>query len=175
MNEQQSSTKFPYDDEIMKYDYINHRYVLTKNGVLKQLGENLNVILNATGDANPSTLADRILRRVSQTVYLWLYEDSMGRDWLEYILAKYPPLRERVREMLQAQLLYALENGFVSDWSGVNIAKAQIMDIDKLRGRAKIAPEVEQLANEFVSGLGYSLKYVGQLPCVPCELYHEGY
>jgi len=26
--------KFPFDDEIMKYDYVNHRYVLTQEGVL---------------------------------------------------------------------------------------------------------------------------------------------
>lgn len=167
--------KYPYDDEVMKYDYVNHRYVLTKKGVLEQLGEDLDVILNTGGDANPSTLAERFLRKVSQGVYFYLYQDSMNSDWLEYILATYPPLREWVKEMLQAQVLYVLQNGFVNDYSGVNIAKGHTVDINWLRGRVKIADEVEQLANRFIPGLGYTLTYCGALPCVPPELYHRGY
>ncbi len=165
----------PFDDEIMRYDYQKHRYVLTEHGVLTELGENLDVLLNSTGDANPSTLAERILKRVSQTVYLYIYRDSANEQWLEYILAKYPPLRERVKEMLQAQLLYMLENGDIGLYSGVNIAKGQAMEIESLRGRARIAPEVEDLALQDIPGLGYCLKYVGFLPCVSCELYRQGY
>lgn len=171
----QENKVFPYDDEIMGYDYTTHRYVLTKKGVETQLGENLDVLLNSAGDFDPSTLADRVLRRISQTVYTWLYQDSMSPDWLEYILATYPPLRDRVREMLQAQLLYVLINGFVGDYSGVNIARGHTIDINWLRGRARIAPEVEDLANRFIHGLGYSLKYCGALPTVPYCFYHKGY
>lgn len=173
--EKQENKKYPHKDEIMDYDYVNHRYVLTKKGVLEQLGEDLDVILNSTGDVDPSTLADRVLRRVSQTVYLYIYKDSMGRDFLEYILATYPPLREWVREMLQAQLTYVLINGFVSDYSGVNIAKGHTIDPTYLRDRARIAPEVEEIAMQTVPGLGVCLKYLGAFPCVPCGCYHKGY
>lgn len=175
MNEQLSPQKFPYDDEIMRYDYNTHRYVLTEQGVLTELGENLDTILNATADANPSTLAQRILKRVSDTVYRYIYRDTMNEEWLEYILATYPPLREIVKEMLQAQLLYMLMNGDIGLYSGVNIAKGQIMDIDKLRGRARIANDVEDLALQSIPGLGYCLKYVGFLPRVPCGMYRVGY
>ena len=78
---------YPYDDELMTYDYINHRYVLTKKGVESQLGIKLDTTLNTEGDANPSTLADRILAKVSQTVYSWLYRDSMNSSYIEFILA----------------------------------------------------------------------------------------
>ena len=37
---------YPYDDEIMKYDYADHRYVLTEDGVQLQLGINLAVTLD---------------------------------------------------------------------------------------------------------------------------------
>lgn len=171
----QETKLYPGDDEIMKYDINTHRYVLKESGVMEELGINLQIVLNASGDMNPSTLADRLLRRVSQSVYLYLYRDTMSKEWLEYILATYPPLRERVREMLQAQLLYVLTNGFISDYSGVNIAKGHTIDIEYLRGRVRVAPEVEDIANEFIPGLGYSLKYCGQLPCVPPECYHRGY
>jgi len=167
--------KYPNDDEIMKYDYADHRYVLTEDGVQLQLGINLAVTLNTTGDANPSTLPERILKRVSQTVYLWIYEASMNPDWLEFLLAVYPPMRDKIREMLQAQLLYVLTNNFISDYSGINIAKGHIMDIEKIRGRAKVASEVETIANQPIPGVGYSLKYRGALPCVPCDFYHRGY
>ena len=175
MNEQQSPPKFPHDDEIMKYDYQSHRYVLTSSGVLSQLGEDLDVILNSTGDANPGTLADRVLRRVSQTVYMYLYRDTANEQWLEYILATYPPLRECVQDMLQAQLLYMLVNGDIGLYSGVNVAKGQAMDVEALRGRARIAPEVEDIAMRIIPQLGYCLKYVGFLPGVPCGLYRRGY
>lgn len=175
MKEQQTLSKFPFDDEIIQYDYKAHRYVLTERGVLSELGENLDVILNSEGDANPSTLAERFLRRVSQVVYMYIYRDSMNEQWLEYILAKYPPLRDKIREMLQAQMLYMLENGDIGLYSGVNIAKGQAMEIESLRGRARVAPEVEDIALQTIPELGYCLKYVGFLPGVPCELYREGY
>lgn len=171
----QESTIYPKDDEVMTYDHARHRYVLTAKGVLSELGENLEIVLNASGDANPSTLADRLLRKISQTVYMYLYQDSLSPDWLEYILAKYPLLREWICEMLQAQLLYVLTNGFISDYSGVNIAKGHTVDPNWLRGRARIAPEVEDIANRFIPGLGYSLKYCGLLPIVPRDRYHRGY
>ena len=167
--------KYPFGDEIMKYDYIHHRYVLTKQGVLSELGEDLDIILNTTLVSDVSIMSQRVLDKVSQVVYFYLYQDTMNRDWLEYILATYPPLREWVQEMLQAQLEYVLENNFVNDFSGVNIAKGQTIDVNWLRNRVKIADQVEQLAYQFVPGLGYCLKYCGQLPRVPCHLYHRGY
>lgn len=174
MNEQ-NKPSYPLSDELMIYDPVTHRYYLTVEDVRARLGEDLNEILNPMGDINPSTLAQRFLRRVSQTVYLYIYSDTMNRDYLEYILAIYPPLRERIQEMLEAQVTYVLTNGFIGDYSGVNIAKGQAMDLQALRGAVQVAPAVEQIANEFIPGLGHSLKYLGRLPCVPCELYHRGY
>lgn len=166
---------YPYDDEIMKYDYVNHRYVLTQEGVLEQLGYNLQVLLDNGSPADPSVLAGRVLRKVSQSVYFYLYEGTMNQQWLEYILATYPPLRDWVREMLQAQLEYVIDNNFINDFSGINIAKGRTVDLNWLRDRVKVADQVDQLARQFIPGLGYCLKYAGQLPCVPCECYHRGY
>ncbi len=170
-----NNQRYPFDDGVMKYDYNMHRYVLTEQGVLRELGENLKVILNKSGDANPSTLAERFLNRVSQVVYTWLYKDSMNEAWIEYLLAKFPSLRPRIKEMLQAQTLYMLMNGDLGLMSGVNVAKGQAMDINALRGRARIAPEVEDLSKQIIPELGYCLKYAGALPCVPNGAYRRGY
>lgn len=166
---------YPFNDESMFYDYNTHRYYLTEKCALDELGINLALILNGEGDANSSTLPQRLLRKVSDSVYNWIYADSMNHEWLEFIMAFYAPLRDTVKEMLKAQLEYVLTNGFVNDYSGVNISKGQTVDINWLRGRVKIADEVEMIANRFIPGLGYSLKYLGQLPCVPCKAYHAGY
>lgn len=175
MNETQQTPSYPFSDDDMKYDEQSHRYVLTADCVSRELGEDLSVVLNTTGDTNASSLPDRFLQRVSRTVYLWLYRDSMNPDWIEYILATYPPLRAWVKEMLLSQTWYVLNNDFIADYSGVNIAKGSTIDINWLRGRVKIADEVEEIANRFIPGLGYSLKYAGMLPSVPCHLYRRGY
>lgn len=167
--------QYPFNDEEMVYDYKRHRYYLRGSYVLNELGENLDVLLNTSGDANPSTLTTRFLRRVSDIVYNWIYQDSMNHEWLEYIMALHPPLREVIKDMLISQTLYVLNNGFVADYTGLNIAKGQSMPIRELRGAAKVSDEVEMTANRFIPGLGYSLKYLGPLPCVPCDRYHKDY
>lgn len=159
---------YPYNDNDMEYDASVHRYVLTADCVLRETGINLAGEMGSEG-------SKRFLARVSRTVYLYLYENAWGEDWLEYVLAVYPPLRDTVREMLIAQTEYTLRNNEVNRYSGVNVAKGTVMDIGALRGRAKIANEVEQLAYQTVPGLGICLKYAGRLPAVPAQNYRNGY
>lgn len=139
MNENQTPSTFPYDDEIMKYDYSAHRYVLTVDGVLHELGTDLKQRLNPGDDANPSALAARFLAQVSRVVYNAIYKYTQDEAVMEYLLAVYPPLRARIKEMLQAQLLYMLVNNDLGLFSGVNVAKGTVMDINALRGEARIA------------------------------------
>lgn len=167
--------KYPYDDKIMVYDYDAHRYVLTNAGVLSELGINLDMSLDASGDADITTLAKRFLKRISSIVYSWIYRDIANEDWIEYLLATYPPLRDWVKEMLQAQLQYTLANGDIGLYSGVNIAKGQSMDIRALRDVARVAPEVEDYGYRTISGLPYCLKYAGFLPRLQCACYRVGY
>ena len=165
--------QYPYDDQYMVYNHNLHRYVLTENCVHDELGEKFD--LDTTGDTNPSTLPDRILKRISGTVYRYLYENVWNRDTLEYYLAKIPSLRETIKEMLTEQTLYVLRNGFIEDYSGVNISKGTAMDINQLRGRAKVAPAVEDLAYQTVPELGHSLKFAGPLPIIPANAFRRGY
>ena len=55
---------YPYNDDAMIYDYKKHEYVLTERYVLETLGVNLSLTLDTTGDENPSTLGQRVLKRV---------------------------------------------------------------------------------------------------------------
>lgn len=166
---------YPFSDEMMIYDMNMHKYVLTEKYVLAELGEDLSVLLNTGGDVNPSTLPKRVLKRVSNSVYNYIYEYVWSSDFTERLMALYPPLRDRIKSMLIAQLQYVLDNGFVNHYSGINMAKGTALDINVLRGRAKVADEVEQLAAQIVPGLGRSLLFAGRTPGVTPHLYHVGY
>lgn len=152
---------FPYNDETMIYDYKRHKYCLTVKGVFLELGENLDTYFPKGSDCNQSTMAKRLLQRISRKVYNYIYQDSMNTRWLEYELAKQPFLRERIKNMLVYQLEYFLVNGDSALSCGVNIDKGSTIDIQQLRGRVKIADDTEILANEVIPELGRSLKYLG--------------
>lgn len=95
----------------MIYDYTHHRYVLTEKAVLQELGVNLQTYLDQSGDANPSTMAQRIAKMISAHFYAWVYAHTTNKRYVEYLLAKYPPCREIVRECLVNETYYALKNG----------------------------------------------------------------
>lgn len=104
---------YPYNDETMEYDYTLHGYVLTKKGVLDFLNTNLDTYLDATGDANPSTMGARVLRMISRHLYSWIYSriPNANKDVIERLLAQYPPCREIIQECLCNEVYYALKNG----------------------------------------------------------------
>lgn len=168
---------YPYSDDDMIYDYDSHRYVLTERYVSRSLGENLDMILNAAGDANPSTLASRFLRRVSNAVYGYIYKDNPNVERIEYYLAKHAPLRPWIKDMLEEQTLYMLMNGDIGIMSGLNISKGQAMELYKLRGAVCVAPEVEEMCNRIMPAFGHCLKYRGVItfPPFPQSEYRMGY
>ena len=61
--------KYPYDDSNMRYDYILHRYVLTKEGVFELLGINLDTQFNQFEPNARQSRAERFLKKVTNTVY----------------------------------------------------------------------------------------------------------
>ena len=171
--ENENPITYPLSDDLMFNDYTRHRYVLTEKAVLDELGIDLKMELNSTGDANPGTLPQRWLVRVSNAIYHWIYEQGMSNAIQEYLLAKYPPLRERVYRALLEQVLYNLENGFLGNYSGVNVVKNTTIDFDYLRGDLRIAAgAVDELTQ--ILPCGFSIVYRGNMGYLPCN-YREGY
>lgn len=163
---------YPYDDDIMKYDMAAHRYILTKSGVFQELGINLDLEIQRPGRSNT---ADRFLKKISDSVYSYIYEDSNSAEWLEFQLAKNSALRDIIKEMLLAQVEYILDNNFLDDYSGVNIQKGTAMRRQDLRGSMHVSATVERLCRQDIKGVSYPLKSVFMLPSVPLSLYREGY
>lgn len=167
--------KYPYDDSNMRYDYILHRYVLTKEGVFELLGINLDTQFNQFEPNARQRRAERFLKKVTNTVYDYIYEGSWNSQYIEYVLATCPQCRQYVQEILVEQVDYVFENNFIQDFSGVNISKNSALKKEDLRGSMRVAKRVEDICRQDIRGLGFALKTVLPLPGVPYGLYRKGY
>lgn len=74
-------------DDYMYYNIRKHRYILTNEALVEEYGIDLYGVLNPEGDANPDTLPDRFLNRVSKEVYEYIYSWSSDRDATEYLIS----------------------------------------------------------------------------------------
>ena len=115
------------------------------------------------------------LKAVSAHVYGWILSHSQSPDYIEYILAMDEKLRNLVLQMLIAQAKYMLLGGNVADFSGINLAKNQWIDIDKLRGEARVAVEVVDIASRILPGYRHALIYAGRLPHITRAALYNGY
>lgn len=149
-----NALQYPYDDGVMRYDYVAHRYVLTKEGVFQILGINLDDYIPVADTANQSRCADIALAEVSEDVYDYLYEDCMNIAWRRYELAKVPERRHDIQEMLLRQIRYVCQSGSLRDASGVNLPKNQYLDGFVLKER-----NVGRAVKSYAENAG--LKYVG--------------
>lgn len=165
----------PYNDNIMTYDFKAHRYVLTEYGIFEKLGINLDSVFGEFEDDVRVRRKERFLKKVSDSVYGYIYQDNANDRYIEYVLAMNPTLRQSVEEMLIEQAEYVLDgNNFLQDFSGVNIAKGSAMKKEDLRGEMRVALRVVELCNSFIGDLPFTLKTIRLLPNVPCG-YREGY
>lgn len=102
---------YPYSDNEMIYDRRMHMYVLTEECIRQNLGVNMDEYLDSSGDVNPSSLGERISKRISQHLYRHIYAYTQNKLYIEYLLAKYPPCREIIKECLLNEVYYNLRNG----------------------------------------------------------------
>lgn len=130
----------PITDAHMSYDYTSHRYKLTELYVLQMLNRNLADVLADNGAASdvakePSILLDRISKQIYGycmrcTATPYLRERRMALDIL---------LRPHIAEAMAEQLIYVLNNGDLSAYTGINIDTGMAIERDRMR-QAEIAP-----------------------------------
>lgn len=149
----------PYSDELMTYDFTTHKYYLTENAVYVELGINFGLIPNGN-DANPSTMAQRFIKKVTNNVYRYLFADIYNAPWTEFELACVADLRSVIYQMLLAQAEYNANSGFSETFNGVDIYKGYSLDRSKLK-EAQISPVVEELSFQGQRSIGRCLKYAG--------------
>lgn len=161
-----------YNDDKMTYNELTHRYELTEAAIFNAYGDNLNTIFGDSPDVNTKAA---FLKDVSAQVYGGILDHSQSPDYIEYILAMDTTLRNLVLQMLLAQAKYMLNGGNVAAFSGINLAKGQWIDIDKLRGDARVAVEVVDIASRILPGYGHALIYSGRLPHITRAALYNGY
>lgn len=119
---------YPFDDEYMRYDYDEHRYILTARAVLDKNNINLMERLNYGGDVNRERIADIFLDEVSEIVYNEIYNYSSQPAIQEYQIAKMPSARNAIMRAMLKQVDYVLVNGFLNQYGGVDFKKGAKMD-----------------------------------------------
>ena len=153
---------YPYNDQDMKYDYTYHGYVLTKGFLLKN-GQNLDELLDATGDSSKSSLPQRLLQRARMLVYNHIYSFNHDMFTVEYQLAKNPNLRLIMRDVMLEQVLFMLSNGDLSLEAGVDLIRLRALATSKIMS-AGISGQVEKMLLN--SGIINSI-YIGRQMFTP--------
>ena len=154
---------YPYDDEYMKYDYDEHRYILTARAVLDKSNLNLSERLNVGGAVNRERTPDIFLDEISEIVHSEIYDYSTQPKIQEYELAKYPSAREKIMKAMLRQVDYALTSGFLDQYSGIDLKKNT--KLDGLSGRY-LAPRAKKILTQPLSENGTPLLYAGKFPSI---------
>ena len=92
------------EDNDLMYDNNMHRYILTKDYVQNELGTDLMMLLYDELDTNPTTLPDRILKRVSNQVYEYLRYKCKDYYYVRELIENNHEIHEAFKLCLQYQL-----------------------------------------------------------------------
>jgi hypothetical protein len=161
------SQTYPFNDDNLVYDFDSHQYIITYNGVLNGLGEDLYQY-----NMDVPTAA-KFLERISKQVYRFIYQHVKysATRWVEYRLAKEEELRDVIYQAILGQVEYYLASAgpLIAMQTGVSIEKSKVIPLEELRGNRKIAESTEMIL------LNSGVLYTGHYIMFPRELYREGY
>lgn len=139
----------PYDDELMIYDKITNRYVLTEKALLEN---GIDIAQEMDNMPYAQTVVGNILKRVSRKVYNFIHmhnNDDKKQDWY---IAHVPSLRRILYEALTAQALYMYTVGDLA------------LTVDKdLAKKSNISEDCEEVLLTTVPELGFCILYTGRI------------
>ena len=161
--------KYPYDDEFMVYDYEEHRYILTPQAIIQKLGVDL-AELNFGGIANVEMASQLFLDEISDFIYNQIYDYSSQPYIQEWQIAKYPSARNVIMKAMLKQVDYVRVNGFLHQYSGVDLKKnvANIKMSDKF-----LAPMAKSVLTKPLIESGVPLMYAGKYSMIFKPKYEE--
>ena len=162
--------EYPYNDEYLVYDYENHRYILTERAVLDKLNTNLVERLNVGGSANKERAVNAFLDEISELVYSQIYDYSSQWEIQQYQIAKVPSARNVIMRAMLKQVDYVLLNGFINQYSGVDMKKGSIMQ--GFSGKY-LAPLSKSILSNNLTETGVPLLYAGKYSMIFKPNYEE--
>lgn len=163
--------EYPYNDDYMVYDYDEHRYILTAQAVLEKLNIDLSTRLNIGGASNIENIANIFLNDISDIVYSEIYEYSSQPYIQEYQIAKIPSARKVIQKAMLRQVEYALVNGFLQQYSGIDLKKNNALD--KMSGRY-LSPLAKSVLSKPLIETGVPLLYAGKYSMIFKPDYDKG-
>lgn len=157
---------YPFSDEDMEYDKNSHMYILTPYYCVNTLLFPDDLGLKMYDMQKKSSAVKAYLKRVSRTLYNFIYQHTMQTPIVEWEIAKLPQIREPFKEALSEQLLYMRNNGDLQMYSGVDYKRGTMLDVPNYKA---ISPVAIQILNSC------GLLYTGER-CCPCHFrYREDY
>lgn len=156
---------FPFSDEDAVYIGLDHQYELTAKYFYER-GRNLQIEV----EGNEADKVKHFLRRLRLKVYNYIYTHNMStRQQMNYLIAKrslrdYPSYEYR-QAFLEAMFIegcYLLDNGDISEVSGVDLDTMQNMSGDVIREQDR---DMSKDALRLLKQLG--LKYYGKYNFIP--------
>lgn len=132
-------------DNHCRYDKQKHRYILTAEYMLEVRNIDLYEELNTSGSVSDiAKMPDIILDRVSSQIYSYIYALSAYTFRTERELALNDKHRPHLIEAMAEQVIYTLNNGDISAYSGVNAVSGMSIDPHRMR-MAEIAPMAKSI------------------------------
>ena len=129
----------PHSDYEMTYNKRSHRYILTEEYVLGVMNIDLKDILNTAESADMANASGVFLGRISKLIYSYIYRIVAFKNSTERDLALDERKRDVLRDAMAEQVIYVLNNGDFSGFSGVNLQSCIAIDEKRIRA-AEIAP-----------------------------------
>lgn len=146
------SSILPYNDNDMKYDLDRHMYILTKDGVEKNTGIDLNVEFDSEKEV------EIFLLECSQDVYNFVFSYSLFQSikLKKFFIAKDSELREDFKQALvaQARYMYRSSANLLKDMHGINIETNKLIELQNLRGDIGISSTSKSILSR--TGLLYT-------------------
>jgi len=125
----------PFNDDILIYDKLRHRYVLNQDYVVNYYGESKFAESNKWNE---------LANQLSDNVYTFIYSFKQGRenfDQMEYELACNQFYREVLRDVLLWQYEYAMTTGgdLIQLQHGYNPTSEKMNKVEELRNELMIS------------------------------------
>jgi hypothetical protein len=122
----------PFDDEQMRYDYEENRYVLKLNYAMDYTGQG-DLIAELSSDGTDSN-AQWFMEQVSRVAYQYIrsFKDAKFQDRLTYWLSHSKSARNALRKLMLDMITYTQQEGglFTAYVTGINLQEAKnITDI----------------------------------------------
>lgn len=153
---------YPFDDEYMRYDYDEHRYILTERAVLDKLNINLYESLNSAGVVNKERAPQLFLDEISDFIYSQVYDYATQWEIKEYEMAKLPSARKNLMKAMLKQIDYVNTSGLLYQYCGIDLKKNT--KIDGMSGRF-LAPLAKSALTKTLEN-GVPLLYAGKYPYI---------